>query len=325
MGGLTVRGVTVRFDGEAALDAVDLDVAAGRTLAVLGPSGCGKSTLLRVVAGLHPAQEGRVGFDGEDVTGIPTHRRGFALMFQDGQLFAHLSVAQNVGYALKRRRMPSAKIRARVHELLDLVDLPGLGERAPASLSGGQQQRVALARALAADPRLLLLDEPLSSLDTALREQLADQLRTTLHATGTTAVLVTHDQREAFAVAGDVALMRDGRIVQHGPAPDVWRAPVDAEAARFLGYRAILPAGAGALVGHPGQRTALRGNALRVDARGPIEAVVRSVEATPDAVALQVFIDQVGEMPAVTDGDPPAPGDAVRLRVHALSVAALPD
>ena len=324
MGELRIQDVSVDFDGAPAVDGVDLTVSSGRTLAVLGPSGCGKSTLLRVVAGLQSTDRGRVLFDGADVTETPTHRRGFALMFQDGQLFAHLDVAQNVGYALRRRGVSRTAVRSRVAELLELVGLDGLHDRRPASLSGGQQQRVALARALAAAPRLLLLDEPLSALDTALREQLATQLRDVLQVTGTTAIMVTHDQEEAFTVADDVALLRAGRVVQRGAALDVWRAPVDADAARFLGYRTVLPAGAGTLLGHPGRRTALRRNALRVDPDGSLGAVVLASAAGPDGVHLQVRIDGLGELPAVTDGEVLEVGARVMLRVQPTSVAPLP-
>ncbi|UIJ35788.1 ABC transporter ATP-binding protein [Allobranchiibius sp. GilTou73] len=325
MGELQIQDVGVSFDGSPAVDGVDLTVSAGHTLAVLGPSGCGKSTLLRVVAGLQRPDRGRVIFDGVDLTQTPTHRRGFALMFQDGQLFAHLDVAHNVAYALRRRRLPRAVVRARVAELLDLVGLAGLQDRRPGSLSGGQQQRVALARALAAEPRLLLLDEPLSALDTALREQLSIQLRDVLRTTGTTAIMVTHDQGEAFAIADDVALLRDGRVVQHGPALEVWRAPVDADAARFLGYRTVLPADAGLSLGHPGSPIALRRNALRLDRDGPIEATVLSSAADPDGVRLMVRIEGLGDLPAVTDGPAPERGAQVRLRVQPSSVAKLPD
>lgn len=330
MGELRIDGVSVSFDGSPALNAVDLVVPTGRTLAVLGPSGCGKSTLLRVVAGLQQPDRGRVSFDGADVTETPTHKRGFALMFQDGQLFAHLNVAQNVGYALARRRVPKVKIRARVAELLDLVDLAGIQDRRPGSLSGGQQQRVALARALAAQPRLLLLDEPLSALDTALREQLAVQVREVLHTTGTTAVLVTHDQGEAFAVADDVALLRDGDLVQHGAALDIWRNPADADAARFLGYQTVLPANAGVLVGHPGRPTALRRGALQCAAQGSLSATVRSSAIGPDGIRLQVDADGIGQVEAGLDGtaqpDALAPHDGarVRLRVDPQAVAVLP-
>lgn len=233
---LELRDVSVAFEGTRAVDGVDLAVADGDVLAVLGPSGCGKSTLLRAVAGLEPAT-GTIAWDGADLRGTPTHRRGFALMFQDGQLFDHLTVARNVGYAQRLRGLSRAAVRAEVGDLLDLVGLSGYAERLPRTLSGGERQRVALARSLAAKPRLLLLDEPLSALDTSLRVRLAADLRRILVESGTTALLVTHDQDEAFAVADRLAVMRAGRIVQEGPTAEVWAAPVDAETRAFLGSR----------------------------------------------------------------------------------------
>lgn len=233
---LELSDVTVAFDGAVAVDGVDLTVADGDVLAVLGPSGCGKSTLLRAIAGLEPAV-GTVAWDGADLAGTPTHRRGFALMFQDGQLFDHLTVARNVGYAQRLRGADRRAVRAEVDDLLELVGLAGYGDRLPRTLSGGERQRVALARSLAARPRLILLDEPLSALDAGLRVRLGADLRRILVEAGTTALLVTHDQDEAFAVADRVALMRAGRIVQEGPVAEVWAQPVDAEAGEFLGAR----------------------------------------------------------------------------------------
>ncbi len=237
---LQLSDVTVRYGDTTAVDDVSLDLATGQVLAVLGPSGCGKSTLLRAVAGLEPVASGSIAWDGTDLAGTPTHRRGFALMFQDGQLFAHLTVARNVAYALRLRRTPASRMAARVGELLELVGLAGYDERLPGTLSGGERQRVALARALAVEPRLILLDEPLSALDTTLRERLAGDLRAILRAAGTTALLVTHDHEEAFALADRLAVMRDGRVVQSGAIDEVWREPVDEATALFLGYARVV-------------------------------------------------------------------------------------
>jgi thiamine transport system ATP-binding protein len=237
---LTVRDLTVRFDGVTAVDDVSLDLPTGDVLAVLGPSGCGKSTLLRAIAGLEVLSAGTVSFGGQDLAGVPTHKRGFALMFQDGQLFPHQSVAANVGYPLRLRGVGRAEAATRVEGLLELVGLPAHGDRLPANLSGGERQRVALARSLAADPRLLLLDEPLSALDRELRERLAADLRSILTRAGTTALLVTHDHDEVWTVADRVAVMQAGRILQAGTLADVWRAPVSGEAASLLGYPTIL-------------------------------------------------------------------------------------
>ena len=239
---LTIRDLQVAYDDVPAVRGVSLTVPDGQVLAVLGPSGCGKSTLLRGVAGLEQAS-GEVAWDGEDVSRLPTHRRGFALMFQDGQLFDHLTVARNVGYALRLRRRGGggrAEERRRVEELLALVGLEGYADRLPRTLSGGERQRVALARSLAHEPRLLLLDEPLSALDAGLRRRLALELRQILADSGSTAVMVTHDHEEAFTVADRLAVMRDGLLVQEGPIDEVWRAPVDAETALFLGYARVL-------------------------------------------------------------------------------------
>ncbi|MGB3764552.1 MAG: ABC transporter ATP-binding protein [Ornithinimicrobium sp.] len=237
---LSLRDVSVTFDDFVAVDRATFDVPGGRVLAVVGPSGCGKSTLLRAIAGLEEVSRGSVTFDDEDMGPIPTHSRGFALMFQDGQLFAQQSVGRNVGYPLRLRSVPKADTRERVSELLDLVGLSGAQDRRVQSLSGGEQQRVALARALAAKPRLLLLDEPLSALDRELRERLAGDLRTVLTQTGTTALVVTHDHDEALAMADDTAVMLRGQLAQHGATDEVWRQPGSAEIARFLGYSTVL-------------------------------------------------------------------------------------
>jgi thiamine transport system ATP-binding protein len=225
MADLSISGLVVRFVSEGsrdggtvdAVDRVDLDLPAGSVTAVLGPSGCGKSTLLRAIAGLEQPSAGAVTCDGVDLVGTPVHRRGFALMFQDGQLFPHQSVARNVGYPLRLRRQSRSDVAARVDELLDLVGLTGYQNRLPATLSGGERQRVALARSLAVEPRLLLLDEPLSALDRGMRDRLAGELHDILRRAGTTALVVTHDHEEAFAIADRIAVMRNGRLVQVGP------------------------------------------------------------------------------------------------------------
>lgn len=230
MGGLSVDDVTVRFGEVTAVDAVSLSVPTGEIFALLGPSGSGKSSLLRAIAGLEPCT-GDIAFDGESVMRLPPHRRRFALMFQDGQLFPHLDVSGNVGYALRIAGLPW---RDRVTELLDLVGLSGFERRRVTDLSGGEQQRVALARSLAASPRLLLLDEPLSSLDRELRERLARELREILRAAGVTAILVTHDHDEAGVIADRIGILDSGRLVQTGSLSELRAHPVDDRVARFL-------------------------------------------------------------------------------------------
>ncbi|MET9955674.1 ABC transporter ATP-binding protein [Streptomyces sp. NPDC006339] len=239
---LTLRQATVRFGDRAVLDAVDLEVADHEIVCVLGPSGSGKSTLLRAVAGLQPLDAGRVLLDGADQAGVPVHRRGVGLMFQDHQLFPQRDAAGNVAFGLRMRRVPRAERDARVDELLDLVGLPGAGRRAVSALSGGEQQRVALARALAPRPRLLMLDEPLGQLDRGLRERLVVELRQLFGRLGTTVLAVTHDQGEAFALADRVVVMNEGRIAQSGTPLEVWRRPASEFVARFLGFDNVVAA-----------------------------------------------------------------------------------
>ncbi|MFD7231235.1 ABC transporter ATP-binding protein [Streptomyces sp. NPDC059881] len=239
---LTIEDATVRFGRRTALDAVDLEVADHEIVCVLGPSGSGKSTLLRAVAGLQHLDGGRVLLGGADQAGVPVHRRGVGLMFQDHQLFPQRDVAGNVAFGLRMHGVPKAEQGCRVEELLELVGLPGAGKRAVAALSGGEQQRVALARALAPRPRLLMLDEPLGQLDRTLRERLVVELRGVFGRLGTTVLAVTHDQGEAFALADRVVVMRDGRIAQSGTPREVWQRPASEFVARFLGFDNVIPA-----------------------------------------------------------------------------------
>ncbi len=330
---LSLTDVCVAYDGVEAVHEVSLEVPDGSVLAVLGPSGCGKSTLLRAVAGLEPLTSGHIRFDGRVVDRLPTHKRGFALMFQDGQLFGQMSVARNVGYALRLRRRPSA---VRVTELLSLVGLEGYADRLPATLSGGERQRVALARALAVEPRLLLLDEPLSSLDTGLRERLAVDLRKILHAAGTTALMVTHDHEEAFQVADRLAVMRAGRVVQSGLIDEVWSAPVDEDTALFLGYARVLAGSAATTllaavvadeaVSAGSASIAVRRSALLADEHGPLLGTVESARATPEVLRLVVDVRDVGLVDAVAPRDSHwGPGEKVRLRVDPTRIARIGD
>ncbi len=232
---LRVENVSVAYDGVAALDGATLEVSTGETVTVLGPSGSGKTTLLRVVAGLQVPDAGRVLLEGEDLAGVPPHRRGIGLVFQDHALFPHRDVAGNVGFGLRMRGDDSAATAKRTAELLELVGLAGFERRSVGTLSGGEQQRVALARALAPEPRLLLLDEPLGSLDRRLRDRLLDDLARVFEELDLTALYVTHDQTEAFTLGDRVAVMREGRVVQVAAPDDLWARPLDTDVARFLG------------------------------------------------------------------------------------------
>ncbi|MGC5627598.1 ABC transporter ATP-binding protein [Georgenia sp. Z1344] len=283
-GGLVVEGVSVVYpDGHRAVDDVSVSVAPGEVLAVVGASGSGKSSLLRAVAGLELLASGTVRLDGADLAGVPVHRRGVGLVFQDGQLFDHLDVAGNVAYGLRSvpraRRATRARRDARVTELLELVGLAELADRPVTTLSGGQAQRVALARALAPRPRVLLLDEPLSALDRGLRERLAVDLSAILRTAGATALYVTHDLDEAATVADRIAVLSDGRLRQVATPGRLWEAPADREVAELLGHGPVLPAAALGMSGAAGPgagagEVALTPGALVV---GPSDAEIAAV------------------------------------------------
>ncbi|MGI8949023.1 MAG: ABC transporter ATP-binding protein [Ornithinimicrobium sp.] len=243
MTAVEIAGVRKSFEDVTALADVDLSLDTGELVAVLGPSGCGKTTLLRCVAGFERIDGGRISLGGKVVTlpgvHLPPHRRQVTVVPQDGALFPHLSVADNVGYGLRRGR--GRDQAARVGECLELVGLDGLDRRMPHELSGGQQQRVAVARALAPHPPLILLDEPFSALDAALRTELRADVRRALSADGATVLLVTHDQGEALSMADRVAVMREGAIRQHGTPAEVYRRPADPWVATFVGEAMLLP------------------------------------------------------------------------------------
>jgi len=234
---LTVEGVAVTFGEHTALDGVDLAVPDGALVAVLGPSGSGKSTLLRAIAGLEPLTRGRVAWDGDDLAGVPPHKRRFGLMFQDYALFPHKDVAGNVAFGLRMQGRRPEEVRARVTEVLALVDLTGFEHRSVTTLSGGEQQRVALARALAPEPRLLMLDEPLGALDRTLRERLTTDLEELLHGIGMTSIYVTHDHAEAREIGDQLVVMRAGKIEQMGSPDDVVAHPANEFVASFVGAR----------------------------------------------------------------------------------------
>lgn len=232
---------------------VDLDVPTASVLAVMGPSGSGKSSVLRIIAGLDRPHSGTVSWGGEDITATPPHLRRFGLMFQDYALFPHRTVGANVAFGLRMNGWAPDRIRARVEEMLVMVGLKGLADRHIQGLSGGEQQRVALARTLAPSPRLVMLDEPLGSLDRELRDRLATESRTLFTTLGVTAIYVTHDREEAFAMADRVAIMRGGRVVSVGSPQQLWEDPGSAFVARLLGHPNIVdPAQLATLgVAHP--------------------------------------------------------------------------
>jgi sulfate/thiosulfate transport system ATP-binding protein len=232
---ITTRGVSRRFGDFAALDDVSVEIPSGSLTALLGPSGSGKSTLLRVIAGLERPDAGTVEIDGRDATSTPTQRRGVGFVFQHYAAFKHMTVRENVAFGLKVARRPRAEIRARVAELLELVQLPGLADRYPAQLSGGQRQRMALARALAVEPSVLLLDEPFGALDARVRKELRAWLRRLHDEVHVTTVFVTHDQEEAMEVADRIVVMNSGRVEQVGGPRDLYEHPANAFVMGFVG------------------------------------------------------------------------------------------
>ena len=238
---LEVRDIHISFDQTEVLHGISFEVEAGQIACLLGPSGCGKTTLMRVVAGLERADRGQVFFEGRNIDSIPIHQRGFGLMFQEFALFPHKNVYENVVFGLRMAGWDPMKAQARVAEVLQLVGLAGFEERDVTELSGGERQRVALARSLAPSPRLLMLDEPLGSLDRLLRDRLMVELRNILKGVGLTALYVTHDQEEAFAVADRVLVMQAGQIVQRGTPEEVYRRPATPFVARFLGLTNLIP------------------------------------------------------------------------------------
>jgi thiamine transport system ATP-binding protein len=314
----TIRDLVVRYGEVTALDGVDLDVADGEVVCVLGPSGCGKSTLLRAIAGLERPVAGTVAWDGRDLAGVPSHRRNLGLMFQDHSLFPHRDVLGNVGFGLRMQHVPTANATARARELLALVGLAGYEHRRVSELSGGEQQRVALARALAPAPRLLMLDEPLGSLDRRLRDRLVVDLRELFVRLGVTALFVTHDHDEAFAVADRVAVMEAGRFEQIGDPATVWKRPATEFVARFLGYNVTTALGPG--------RAAVRPDGLHIAPSGTITGIVTARTFRRDHFLVRVKVAAGDPLEVAVRGDAvPEVGDAVRLDAEGGAVITLDD
>jgi ABC-type Fe3+/spermidine/putrescine transport system ATPase subunit len=234
-GEVELIGVSKAFGGVLAANDCSLVVNRGEIIALLGPSGCGKSTLLNIIAGFEVPDAGTIRLRGKVLNHVPPHRRNVAMVFQHYALFPHLTVAGNIAYGLRARRMDAAEMRRRVDSMLALLKLDGLGERYPSQLSGGQRQRVAIARALAIDPDVLLLDESFSALDRNLREEMQLELSLLLRRLNITTILVTHDQREAFSLADRVAVMQAGRIAQIGTPREMYEKPVNSYVLQFLG------------------------------------------------------------------------------------------
>lgn len=316
---LSVADLTVRFGDTVAVDQVSLDVGDGEVVGVLGPSGSGKSTLLRAIAGLETPSGGRVARDGADLGRLAPHQRQLGLMFQDHQLFPHRDVLGNTSFGLRMRRVPRRDADARARAVLELVGLAGFEHRAVDELSGGEQQRVALARALAPEPRLLMLDEPLGSLDRRLRERLLDELGELFGRLELSVLFVTHDHDEAFALADRVAVMHAGRLEQTGAPRDVWDQPATAFVARFVGWNVTSALGA--------ELVAIRPDALHLGADGTLTGRVVSRAFRRDHQHVRVALDHGGDVLDVTlphDAPLPAVGEAVGLTANPEGVRPVP-
>nr|WP_284700983.1 ABC transporter ATP-binding protein [Rhodoplanes tepidamans] len=316
---MSVRRAGKTFPGGVvALQPTDLDLPAGEILVLLGPSGCGKTTLLRLVAGLAaPDPGGAVLFDGVDVTGTPIERRRVGMVFQSYALFPNMTVAENVGYGLKVRGEPRAAREAEVGRLLAMVGLADLADRPVDRISGGQRQRVALARAIAIRPKVLLLDEPLSALDAALRERLRIELAGLLRRFAITAIHVTHDQAEAMAIGDRIAVMRDGRIIQLGTPEDIYARPVDPFVASFVGTMNRLP---GRLVaGSTADEVFFRPEAVTVGPPGAGPLAARVVAAIFFGAHRRLTLDVDGHVVEadIASDRPVRVGDAVSLALDA--------
>ncbi|SEG87677.1 putative spermidine/putrescine transport system ATP-binding protein [Nonomuraea solani] len=291
------------FGRTVALDGLDLVVAPGEFVALLGPSGCGKTTALRCVAGFERPDSGAVLVDGKDVTGVPANKRDAGMVFQSYSLFPNLNARDNVAFGLRVRKVPAATRRAKAGELLELVGLPSHADRYPHQLSGGQQQRVALARALALEPRVLLLDEPLSALDAKVRVALREEIRRLQLDLGITTIFVTHDQEEALSIADRVAVLREGRLEQVGPPAEVYDRPATPFVAEFVGTMNHL---AGVV---SGDQVTVLGQLLPVDGPVPDDPSV-DVLVRPEAVQVVPSADGPAEVLAASFR-----GASVRLRV----------
>ena len=316
---LAVDDLTVRFGTTVAVDRVSLHVDDGEVVGVLGPSGSGKSTLLRAIAGLETPASGRVSRDGTDLHGLAPHQRELGLMFQDHQLFPHRDVLGNTIFGLRMRRVPRRAAEARARAVLELVGLGGFEHRSVDELSGGEQQRVALARALAPEPRLLMLDEPLGSLDRRLRERLLDELRDLFTRLHLSVLFVTHDHDEAFALAERVAVMHSGRLEQTGAPREVWSQPATAFVAQFVGWNLTTALG--------DELVAVRPDALHLAPDGPLVGRVIGQSFRRDHQRLRVALDTNRDVLEVTiphDALPPDIGEIVRLTADPAGVRALP-
>ncbi|HET9288400.1 MAG TPA: ABC transporter ATP-binding protein [Gaiella sp.] len=318
MSGLRLEGLSKRYGRIDALRDVDLSVGTDELLAVLGPSGCGKTTLLRLIAGLEEPTGGRVLLDGRDITGLPPGRRNVSMVFQSHALFPHMTVRENIAFGLIVRDVPRADAAARVERAVGLVGCGNVLERRPHELSGGERQRVALARSLVREPDVFLFDEPLSNLDAELRVQMRAELKELHRRVGGVSVHVTHDQVEALVLGDRIAVLREGRVEQHGTPDEIWREPVNRFVARFVGSPTmnVVPADGPLRVqgvpADPGLELGVRPEHLRLG-HGPARGSVALVEPVGSEAYVHVDVAGVRLVARCDSAGRPQPGDQVLL------------
>lgn len=311
--------VSVRYGDSLAVSDLDLEIESGERFVLMGPSGSGKSTLLRAVAGLEPLETGAVHIDGTDATGLPAHRRPVGLMFQEYALFPHMTVIENIGYGLRMVGVNRDASRQKATMLLNLAGLRGFEDRTPDSLSGGERQRVALLRTLAPEPSLVMLDEPLGSLDLALREDLLAQMRTIVTELEATTLYVTHDRTEAFAFAERLAIMRKGRIVRTGTPQEVWDDPRTSFVARFIGHSNVLAGGA---IGLAAAAVSIPPAALTLTDDGSTEARVIDSVFIDGRYEITAGLPN-GERMRINSAIPTSPGRDVCIMIDVSAVTEL--
>ncbi len=306
---LTVRNLSVAYGSAVALDSVDLSISTGERFAIMGSSGSGKSSLLRAIAGIIPCS-GSVIIDGQDISQLPTHQRPIGLMFQDYALFPHMNVVDNVAFGLRMQGLGHSERTARARDLLDIVGLASFASRDAATLSGGEQQRVALARTLAPEPSIVMFDEPLGSLDSALRESLLDQMRRIVSELGTTSLYVTHDRGEAFAFADRMAVLVDGVVARIGSPREVWNDPGTVTIARLIGHPNVV---SGSL-GRDGSLS-LPMTAIVQETGGSHTGIVVDTTFTDGRYMVTVSLDGSRDRVSFLTDDPPAIAAPIALAI----------